>query len=301
VGLYSICAGYAQQLLFEKRKYDYKNRIYRILKLLINYWIIAVVFSLLGIIVKPNGNIPGTFPSFIENIFLLSTSYNGAWWYLHTYIFLLLLPKEIIFAPVKKVRAKTGIILCIIVLVIWYLIGKFLFTNLELSNIVLQYFYVEISNLIGIMPFVYIGILLCKERVVDKIYQWIQGRIRQENQNAIIYLSWICLFIGFNVLQKSVLVGIETLWIFLTFNFWRKAKIVKKIFSFLGKHSTNIWLVHMFFYCADPFKGLVQKVNYPIFMFVFILFLSVGSSYCIMGIQRFLFNFLNKRNEALLK
>ena len=36
--------------------------------------------------------------------------------------------------------------------------------------------------------------------------------------------------------------------VFVLFNLWEKGKIAEKIWLFLGKHSTNIWLTHMFFY-----------------------------------------------------
>lgn len=38
---------------------------------------------------------------------------------------------------------------------------------------------------------------------------------------------------------------------------------VEKVFLLLGKHSTNIWLVHMFFYLS-LFPGFVFAAKYPV-------------------------------------
>lgn len=57
-------------------------------------------------------------------------------------------------------------------------------------------------------------------------------------------------------------------------------KWLAAIFEYLGDHSTNIWLTHMFFY-MNLFNGLVFRVKYPILIFLFMLSLSLISSYII--------------------
>ena len=54
--------------------------------------------------------------------------------------------------------------------------------------------------------------------------------------------------------------------VFVLFNLWEKGKIAEKIWLFLGKHSTNIWLTHMFFYLYI-FIGAIQRLQYPVLMF----------------------------------
>ena len=88
-----------------------------------------------------------------------------------------------------------------------------------------------------------------------------------------------------------MLVGIIAFCSFIIFNLIKKPEIVKKIFLFLGKHSTNIWLTHMFFYLY-LFKGLVIKAQYPILMLIFMLFLCIMMSYIIMGIEYIIYNFI---------
>ena len=99
-------------------------------------------------------------------------------------------------------------------------------------------------------------------------------------------LIGVILFIGYTSLNKSVLIGITGICTFFVFNLLNKPFWIENIFLCLGKHSTNIWLTHMFFYCVDPFAGLVQKGQYPLVMMLFILILTIGTSSFIKLIQR---------------
>lgn len=69
---------------------------------------------------------------------------------------------------------------------------------------------------------------------------------------------------------------------------------MKTIFLFLGKHSTNIWLTHMFFYSC-LFKGLVIIVRYPLFILLFMFLLCIMTSYVIMGIEGVIYKLCNKK------
>lgn len=54
---------------------------------------------------------------------------------------------------------------------------------------------------------------------------------------------------------------------------------------YFGEHSTNIWLIHMFFY-RKLFHGVVFCLKYPIPVFLFLIVLSLASSYVIKWLSR---------------
>lgn len=54
------------------------------------------------------------------------------------------------------------------------------------------------------------------------------------------------------------------------FHFWHKPQLVKKAFLLVGRHSTNIWLNHMFFYLV-LLENLVYIAKYPLLIFAFML------------------------------
>ncbi|MGL5904827.1 MAG: hypothetical protein ACRCZO_19235 [Cetobacterium sp.] len=48
----------------------------------------------------------------------------------------------------------------------------------------------------------------------------------------------------------------------------------------MGKHSTNLWLIHMFFYMIY-FKKLVYLPKYPILIYIWLIILCLPFSYLI--------------------
>ena len=92
VPIYCFCAGYTHYLLQSKDQKKYIKQIpNKILRFLINYWIIVVLFALVGLLFDSTGKIPGSLGTFVGNILVVGMSYNGAWWFVATYLFLLIL------------------------------------------------------------------------------------------------------------------------------------------------------------------------------------------------------------------
>ena len=279
VSVFSVCAGYAQYLLYLNGRTTWRSTGKRILKLLVNYWTILLLFSVLGLIHSSQKTIPGSLPDFLKSIFLLH-SYNGAWWYLNTYLLFLLIPAAVKFFPVKKLSVSSGLVLCFVFSFAWYLINKFgYWPSISESNRFLSFILKELHNLIGILPSVLAGAFLCKGNVITRVNDLILKKVHGLMIHKLILGSaWIVLFVAMNLIHKAALTIIFSLASFLLFNLWEKGQIVRKIWLFLGKHSTNIWLTHMFFYSV-LFPGLVQKAKYPIVMLGFMLILCIFFSY----------------------
>lgn len=282
VPIYSLCAGYARALGCAQGRETWRGNLKRILRLMENYWIILVLFSILGLIFDRTGSIPGTPLDFLKSVFLLH-SYNGAWWYLNTYILTLLIPASVLLLPVKKLRRFGGFAVFFGYDLLWYLIerlGLWPSSTVPVIAFVLK----EANNLLGILAWYWAGAYICKENCLDRAAAWIETHIRAQWQKPFLLLCFAALFIGFNLLQKYVLAGTVGVLTFFLFNLWKKSANTKKVFLFLGKHSTNIWLVHMFFY-MHLFRNLVSIVQFPVFELLFLLLLSLFSSYLVFGIS----------------
>ena len=286
VPLYSLIVGYAQELLYEQGRSSWSNRRARILKLMQTYWIIVVLFSAIGLI-KQDSLIPGSLASFVKTLFLLH-SYNGAWWYLHSYVLLLLVPPAILLFPVRRLNSILGGgILCAIVTILWYILGRF---GLRASSAPdydwIRFILVELENLIGIMPAVWFGGFMCRYRLFDKAARWMDGFVPSKARQRRLFAVVIgILVIGFYLLHKSVLASFNAVAVFLIFNLWQKSSVAVQVFSFFGKHSTNIWLTHMFFYLC-LFPSLVQELRYPLLMLLGLLVLSLAASFSVSGIHK---------------
>ena len=104
VAIYCFCSGYALEIINQKQLSTsdyYLGRFKSILKLMINFWIILVLFSVVGLITH-NEIIPGSLKRFVFNVLLID-KYNGAWWFLFTYILLVVISRPI-YVVVKRMN-----------------------------------------------------------------------------------------------------------------------------------------------------------------------------------------------------
>ena len=97
VAIYCFCSGYGLFISYKNNKDNYfKNNLLRIFKLYINYWIVLFIFVvILGPILGQVDKYPGNFKTFISTFTAISPAYNGAWWFITTYIILVLVSPAI--------------------------------------------------------------------------------------------------------------------------------------------------------------------------------------------------------------
>lgn len=278
VPIYCFVSGYAQMILCKKWKKNYFiESSKRIKKFILHFWLIVIVFSLIGIFVK-NSIIPGSFMNFMGNMLLVQTSYNGAWWFVLTYIFLIGL------CPMMETIIKKFNVFVVVVLSGWWYFFSYIFRFLyvlELENIVLAWSWRQIL-LIGTSQFAFvIGMIFYKYKVVE----WLKEFLNRKKIFSILLVVFPLLMFGFHCKVQSLIIapitGIVTV---MCFTLWNKPLWVRHFFTFMGKHSMNIWLIHMFFYQV-LFDGLVFKVQEPILIYLSTLGLSIIVSYCIDGIE----------------
>lgn len=85
----------------------------------------------------------------------------------------------------------------------------------------------------------------------------------------------MAMLIGHTLIVRSLFIAPATgLVIIFLFSLWKKPHWVEQTFLFIGKHSTNIWLTHMFFYLYI-FKNLVYKAHYPLLILATMMGLSI--------------------------
>lgn len=288
-----MCAGFAQKLLFENNRSCLRSRLTRILKLMFNYWIILIIFSVLGMFFDGSGGIPGSLESFLKSIVLLH-SYNGAWWYLNTYVIMLLIPPAILFFPVRKLKLIPGVILCGSLHILLYVAGKLGWFPVE-GNLgpFIDFIQKEIDNLLNILPFVWLGGFFCKYQVMEKVAALFEKYVSGKLRNPVLLFTAIITFVAANVIHKAIIMGVVAVIVFMLFNLWKKGAVTQKIMLFLGQHSMNIWLVHMFFY-AYFLKDLVLTLKYPVPMFLALMFWSLLSSYIVILVKKSLSFGINK-------
>ncbi len=260
---FAFCSGYAHMIKINQKGY-YKNRLLKWFYLLINFWIILIAISVVGLIADKDGSIPGSLQTFIGNFFLYRYTYNGAWWYMLTYSFIVII-SPLILKAVKKINPFIVLIISFGI----YFSAYYVRFKVDSGNwFVLQY------GTFGMTLFEYIvGAVFYQHRIFSKL-----GKIKvflDKKSRAIMPIASALVFCAMlfahTLIVPSFFVAPFTgCVLIILFKLNQKPVIVENALLFVGRHSTNIWLIHMFFY-IDPFANLVYAAKYPVLIFAFMI------------------------------
>ncbi|MCD2502887.1 acyltransferase [Clostridium sp. NSJ-145] len=274
VAIYCFCSGYGLMISYKNNKEKYmKNNLIRIFKLYINFWIILFLFViLLGPTMGHANNYPGDLKTFILTFTAISPAYNGAWWFLTTYIVLVLVSSTINKVVIKN---NNGVIVATSLVFYFFAYIQRIKGVLVFENEIINWFIRQLA-LFGTsqLPFI-IGAIFEDKKIYSKLYNII-NKIRFKNM---ICTSIIILMMVAHGFVETLFVAVFTGIIFICcFNLMDKPRWINKILDYLGEHSTNMWLTHMFFYMIY-FKEIVFAPKYSFLIFPWLIILCLGASY----------------------
>ena len=281
VAIYCFCSGYGLFLSCENNSRNYnRNNIIRILKLYINTWIVLLLFIIvLGLITRNPSVYPINIKTFLLTVTLINPGYNGAWWFLTTYV-LLVMVSSIINKIVKKYDTAVIIFISFIIYIIAYvqrIKGVLYFDNVILNYIVRQ------LALLGTSVFPYIiGAIFAYKNIYSKVYTVVY-KFKYKN---IIIIALISLMIVAHGIIQTLFIAVFTGITFIClFNLLDKPHWINKLLLYLSSHSTNMWLIHMFLY-SIYFRKIVFLPKYPIVIYIWLIILSLLCSYMV----KFMYN-----------
>lgn len=281
VAIYCFCSGYGLMINYinDSKNYIKKNLI-RILKLYINFWIILFIFVVfLGIILGKANEYPGDLKTFMLTFLGVSPAYNGAWWFFTTYIILVLISPFI-----NKLIIKHNLYFIVTCSFIFYFFAYvqriksvIVFNNEFLNWGIRQLALLGTSQL----PFVIGAIFIYKG-----IYSKINSYFKEIKYKNIVCIFIILLMIIGHGIVETLFIAVFTGVIFIcVFNIMEKPKFIDNAFEYIGEHSTNLWLTHMFFYMIF-FKEIVFAPKYSFLIFPWLVLLCLISSYIIKFIEK---------------
>lgn len=291
VPIYLFVSGYGLFISAKKLEQG-KNKLFkRIFKLIVNYWIILLLFVSIGFFAGRADMYPGSVGKFILHFFVLSSSYNGAWWFLQTYIILVLL-SPFLFKLVKKYHSIPILLLSGVIYVISY-IQRFKFV-LDFHDIPVLDIFMNSIVLVGTSQLAFIvGAIFAKEKIFTKIY----NEFSNFPYKNLLSIFGIFMLVVLHSFFESVFFAPFTAIAFICFfHLINKGVFIDKTFTYFGNHSTNIWLTHMFFYMTI-FPNLTFAPKYPILIFMWLIILSLCSSYVINAIYKPILRIIDKNNK----
>ena len=294
VAIYCFCSGYGLMIGYKNNNENYfKKNLIRILKLYINFWIILFLFVLiLGPLMGRGSEYPGNLKTFVLTFTAINPAYNGAWWFLTTYIILVLLSPHI-----NKFVIKYNTLVIIGVSLIVYFVGYIqrimvpIVTDIEIINYLLRQL-----ALFGTSQFPFIiGCIFANRKLYSKIYNLVD---KNKLKNLLCISIIIAMIIAHGFVQTLFVAAFTGIIFIVVFNLIDKPMWLDNLLSYLSKHSTNMWLVHMFFYMIF-FKDLVYAPKYPILIFIWLVVLCLGASYLTNLIYKPIISLLDKNLEKI--
>ncbi|MCL2507595.1 MAG: acyltransferase family protein [Oscillospiraceae bacterium] len=203
-------------------------------------------------------------------------SYNGAWWFVFTYL-VFVVTSPLVLRLSEKCNSAVIIFIFILVYLAAYAVR---FDVLEKIGISIQAkgLFVRQIPLWGTTIFPYAaGVIFAKEKLYSKIHAFMHKHFNVPLVSLFAGLAVILCGVGHAIIRSAIVAPFTGIVSLCCFNLIYKPMLVKKMFLFLGRHSTNIWLTHMFFYNV-LFKNLAYIAKYPLLVFLFMMFLTIASS-----------------------
>lgn len=290
VPMFCFASGYGLYISLNQEKgFIIKKNFMRILKLLINYWVVLTLFVIVGVLVGKSEILPGSPTKFLLNFFVLSNSYNGAWWFVQTYIILVLLA-PVLFKGIKKYNSIVLVFLSGLIYLVSYI--QRIKHVLDLGDNTELTMFVNATVLVGTSQFPFIvGSIFAKDKIYSKFY----NKLVLFPMKNLICIAAILLLVLFHSFYESMIIAPITGIAFICFfNAINKSNTILKLLDYVGTHSTNLWLTHMFFYMII-FPKLTFAPKYPLLIFIWLIMLCLASSYIINFLYKPMIKMIDKR------
>lgn len=291
--VYLFATGYAFYLMFSKNPNQFLSRnIIRLLKLLINFWMVFLIFIPLGFFFGKESTFTPDLSNFILNLFTLSNSYNGAWWFLKIYILIVVLSP----LTIKLIKNYNSKIVFLISGSIYFLSFLQRFRPIfDFGDNDIVSTIVQTLALLGTSQFSFVvGIIFAKELLYSKIYNKV-SEVKLKNIYGCLIILTLFIFHGF--IESAIIAPINGIVIAIVFTLMHKHILIETILKFLGTHSTNIWLTHMFFYMSI-FPSLTFAPKIPLLIYIWLFALCIGSSYVINLLYKPIIKLIEKKQNA---
>jgi len=276
IAIYCFCSGYGLYIGYseDKSSFNHKNRI-RIFKLYINYWVIIVVFVfILGGLVLQKWDYIGGFWRIVLNATALNNSYNGAWWFLITYLLLSFLSPYIF-----RLVEYTNKYLLTGGLLIFYTFAYFqrFHGYIYFDNVILNWFINQIAMFgICLLPFC-VGALFYNERIFSRLSIYLSNK---SYVNPIFILGIILLIVIHGFIPSFYIAVFTCAGFIILWSQIKNPRWLDVLFLFFGKHSTNFWLIHMFF-MTYYFKNFIYSPRYVPLIFGLLVVCCLLGSYIV--------------------
>lgn len=210
---------------------------------------------------------------FTENLLVFGSSYNGAWWFVGIYLLMVLL-SPLVFKIMRKHPVLVALAAPAVYAVSYFVRFRYEgFWQQKLSLLGMSY-----AELL-------VGAYFCRYSFMDML-ETICSRVLPGKVRMIVLTAVVAAVILVRGYIPSLFVAPISGLIFIVCYLLavRQGLPLQGLFSFLGKHSSNIWLTHMFFY-MPMYGGIAYRAKYALGVLLLLLILSICASNFILLLQ----------------
>lgn len=287
VPIFAFVSGYGLYFSYVNSHVAYpKKNKERTKKLYLRYWVILILFVvLLGLILDKEGY-PGSWQKFFLSFSGVKTFYNGAWWFLTIYI-LFIFTSRFWFNLLEKINPYLylGGLFIIYVIAFYLRVYK---SNI-FDNSILQWFHTQGALYFCTLFQFMLGAFALKYHWHDRVSKLF---IKIRGGNFIAMLGILTLVVFHGLIPNFIVAPFTALGFIFIFLQMKLHKSVERSLDFFTPHSTNLWLVHMFFYMVY-FKEFIYAPQNPILIFAWLVLWSLIASYIV--------NFIYNKANSILK
>lgn len=287
VPIFAFVSGYGLYASYCNRANTYlKKNLLRTKKLYLRYWIILLLFVVtLGYLLGKEGY-PGSWQKLLLTFTGVKTYYNGAWWYFTIYI-LFIFTSRFWFRLLEKANPYVylGLLFLIYLMAFYFRIYR----PKIFENPILQWIHTEGALYFCTLFQFMLGAFALKYNWQQKVSVLFKNA---RYRNFLAIGGIIVLMILHGLVPNFIIAPFTALGFIFLFLQMNLGRIVDKGLDFFNPHSTNLWLIHMFFYMIY-FKEIIYAPQNPVLIFAWLVLWCLIASYFV--------NFIyNKLEKALL-
>lgn len=306
-GLYASCVYYENNEI--KIKNVFINKVVNLYKC---YWKVFLIFVPIGILFfsnQPtflNSNYGNSFSNtgfhkVIATFFGLENNFNYEWWFFKHYLFALFEG----FVFIELFKKNKSVYFEIVFIILWYILITGLLPNLislgNLQSLAGNFWY---NSFFGITPYsvlFFVGILFSK---YDIFKYWndiiVNLSIIEKIVLSLVTLS-LCVYVRYGISSLDLDVLLVPFVCFSMLVLMNCISLLGKIFLFIGKNSTNMWLTHSFYcYYFYPFVRMVYYSKNAVISYLTLVILSLLTSILIDLLWKYIFKLYHKVHIFLL-
>lgn len=263
VSFFMILSGYGLTYCYKKNQLSPIIQGKRIFKLYVHYWLVLLIFVIIGHFVKPD-IYPNNLIHVLINITGINCTYNGEIWFLLPYAIISLLSCWII-EFVYNLNDKRKIFITLVVYSVIFLIARYIGYHLPVNEIT-SIFLKQFIFIVQLTFYFSLGILLF--RLLEN-----EPTTLKAVKPTIYCIIIIALFIIKCMIKVTIADGLYAFIIIFCISHLQLHRLFHNIFYKLGRHSMPMWMTHTFF-AVYLFQDFIYGFKYPLLIWLILITIS---------------------------